>query len=330
MNLLAVFLAVFGILLACGGILSGVSPVGSQPGSVQLTLNVDHFGLLARAPLGRPVSWVPILTLEKFLETDLEILVLPIILVAIVWHRSANYAVIGLAAFAAILLAWGAVYPAYSPLDGFRFGQAGLTIYLSVAPLAIASFLPDLRRRVTPSVLRRLSIMTTIILVMPHAALAAALVAAPQQGFLAPDRPDTVAALYLRHADTTSRVLVPTVNPEGDWITLYRDIRFNTMAGGLLALSVHAPPMGEHMGPHHAQRYIPAYQEASTTFAPVALSSLKVDWVYVAPSYLDSDQLMYLHAAQQRGELKLDRTFGERGTETERLLFRFNPHPTGQ
>lgn len=319
--------AAFGIVSFRGGLLGGVSLTSGNTGAINLTVNLDHFGSLVSPPRQPEIYWVPLLSSVGQLDTDFAFLILPLLVLA-VWWTGRSYAMLGLMASGSVLVLWATIYPGYRPSDAYRFGQAALTIYLTILPFGLAS-LSRAQRLLSTRLGHLVTAVALAVLTLPHLVFGTwLLVAPPKPMFLQADSPDTLAAEYLRTSTTTYRVLVPDANPAGSWDDMYMNYGFHITAATMLALSGHAVPMGDQLGPFHPQAYVEKYRLASTTFDPTALAALKIDWVYVAPSYLDSEQLMYLHAAQQRGELKLDRTFGEPGTGTERLLFRFYPQPT--
>jgi hypothetical protein len=318
---IALVFVAYGLATMMGGLDGGVSVFGGGPGSLQMAVNVDHFGSLVTPPRQPDSSWIPILSLETQLDTNFAFVLVPLLAV-LAWKTSRGYAGFGMMASLTALILWATVYPGYRPSDAYRLGQAGLTVGLAIAPFVLmAQSLP--RRIVSRVAIRRSVMVVAALLLTPHIFLAAWLaVFNPPPDHLDPRGPDYLAAEYLRQSTSTSRVLVPTRSPAGGWMDLYDSYRFDLTAGTLLAASGHAIPMGHHPGPHNPQAYRPAYAQASLYFDRAALTALKVDWVYVAPADLNAEQTRYLRAAEERDEITLQKGFGVSGGPSERLLFR--------
>lgn len=309
-----------------GGLAGGVSLVGDAPGSLQLVLNLDHFGSVVASPRELPPRWIPLLSAEALIDSGFWLVVVPVLLVIALRTRNL-YALTGLLASVAAFAVWVLVYPRWFPAEIYRFGQASFTIYLAMLPFTLAPVWISgaLARRTRPILLAESLLLAA--LVVPHLARAVLLITLVPMGvWVLPGTPDYEASGYLRQSPTTMRVFVPLARPEGDWYELY-DARPDSPGSAmrvLLGLSAHAIPIGHgvYMNP---RRYLPPYRLASSTFDPEALAALKVDWVYVLPFHLDPAQRAHLREAQERGELAPASSFGQEGTPGERLLLRVMP-----
>ncbi len=318
----AVGLLSFLLIQVRGGLAGGISLFADGPSSMQLTLNTDHFGAAITPPRGIPDQWIPIFSPLFQVDTNFWIVVLPALL-AIMWRTQHLYGAIALAASVAAFGSWVLVYPRQFPADIYRFGQAALVIYVSVMPLAVAAFwrsnrLPRWRLRYLVEAL------LIALLIAPHLARTAILMVSPPEPTLLTGKDtDYVAAEFLSTSLTTSRVFVPLARSNGSWEDMY-DRTPNTPGSAMrtmLALSGHALPVG-HQVYFNPLAYLPYYRQASQTFDTTVLARLKIDWVYVLPASLSREQRANLDAVQSKGELTLVRSFGERNTPTERLLFR--------
>jgi hypothetical protein len=318
--LLCMLVVAGAVIFFRGGILGGASWTGASNSSVKLVLNTQHFGQVPAPPGIWEPAFMPFLTADSQIDTDLILFGLPLLLV-LAWRAGNGYAVAGLASASVAMAAWLTVYPALSPYDGFRFGQAGFVAYLSMAPFAIASARPHiwlLRQR--GSYVAEAILVAALISV--HLGLAMWLTESPPPSTISTQgSPDYDAAEWLRLTQTTSRVFVPLVPNDKGLGEIYRLDEFGTAIRTIVGDSAHAVPMG-HNAYDNPERYLNRYRQAGTTFDPADLGSLQVDWVYVLPTYLSDEQRTNLEAASTNGVLELEKSFGKAGSSNERLLFR--------
>lgn len=303
-----------------GGILGGISLIGSNSASLQLKLNSDHLGQVVTPSGSWGPAWVPLLSLKYSIDSDFALFGVPVLLVAAL-RTAGSFAAMGLISAAALLLLWMTVYPSAAPGDAYRFGHSAMVLFLALGPIAIASIWKDSSQfgaRARTIVVAVVVVMLT----MPHLALVSALTfSPPAPSVMNPADPDYQAALYLRGSNDTWRILVPLDRQDDNWQRLYRAVGPPRSIRILLGLSGHVVPTGfvQYFDPG---RYLPTYRRASIKFEAADLTALKVDWVYVLPSYLSEEQRSNLQNVIQKRELVLEKRFGEEGQDTERLLYR--------
>lgn len=310
------------ILFIRGGILGGAALANLGEGSVKLMLNTTHFGEVPTAPGIWSPSFLPFLSNDVQLDTNLAFVGIPILL-AYAWRRRDGFVLAGLTSAVLPLIAWLTIYPAVAPWDGFRFAQAGLLIYLSMLPFVASA------ARARYAVLRSptanvLSGLLLVALTSIHVVMATWLSATWVPPSVAvPGSPDYAAAELLRASSHTSRVLVPlSVGDSEDHLGVYRTDDLGAALRTIAGVSAHAIPMG-HNGYDNADKYGAIYRKAGTTFDDADLALLAIDWVYVLPQYLTPEQKRNMSLAIERGALHLIRSWGDSGTSSERLLFRF-------
>jgi hypothetical protein len=321
-TLLALCLA-YGVIALRGGILGGASPFGGETASIRLLLNSQHAGSVVSPPEGileGPVTWYPLLAKRVLLDTDLVLIGLAVLLF-LAYRTRHSFAGIGLLAATASLILWASIYPEQSPSDAYRFGQAGLTLYLTMAPFVVTAMRKS-RSILALAVVRWLSAIVVALLIVPHLALALWLAFSPPQPVWAMQgTPDVEASAFLQQSTTTRRVFIPLDRMDDNWTRLYRPDGPPAAMREILGLSGHAVPTG-HQAWNHPGDYLPYYRRASVTFDQASLAALSIDWVYVLPAYLHTEQRSNLQAAVDRGELEFVRSFGRPGDNSERRLYR--------
>lgn len=318
--------AAVALVAARGGLMAGLSIAGDGSSSLRMAPNLEHLGQVVTPP-GSGADWVPLLSFESLLDTDLLLLGLPSGLV-LAWLLRSSYLGVGFSAALAAFVMWTAIYSQAALRDGYRFGQAALSIYMLLLPLlAFEAFRS--RRPLGSRLARWLACTAAILAVIPHL-FAAGWVAtsAPSDPTLSAGSPDRLAAEHLRASKTTWRVLVPLDVADDDYTRLYRPDGPPAAMRAVLGFGGHAVPTG-HVDFFNQQSYLGRYREASHTFNRAALETLGIDWVYMLPASLSADQRANLAAAVGRGDLVEERRFGTVGTDSERVLYRFVGRGTG-
>ncbi len=320
--------AAYCVVALRGGLLGGIAVTGNGSGSLSLVLNAEHFGYVHASSLDDSPRWLPWLSAEGFLDTDAILVGLPTLFL-IAWRVRSAFLCASLLGSAATFVLWVTVYPQRHPYDGYRFGQAAMTLYLAALPLVVAYVRRD--KLLGRSRWYRWGEAAAIaaLLAPQLALLVSTTLYGPPSVMSANQRSDYAAGDYLRHSETTYRVFVPLVSQTDDWQRLYRrGDGPHSAIRVLLGTSGHAVPTGHQPEFWNPEPYLSRYRQASLTFGTADLSALRIDWVYVLPAFLAEAQRASLDSAVGRGDLVLSRTFGVAGSREERWLFRFLPTGT--
>lgn len=323
-------LLVVGVALAIvksrGGLMGGMALTGETGRSAGLALNLDHLGSVIVPVNMRVTGWMPVLSVDAIVDTDLILLGLPLLLI-MAWRSRNSYALVGLAAAAISMVAWLAIYPRQYPESAYHFGQAALMSYVALAPLTLATSLKALSARSKRFVGPALAILA-ILLTATSFSYQLWLTGYPMSAFQGvPGSSDVAACEVLKQSRETSRVLVPTDQPERGSEVLYLPTGPGKSIREVVGLGFHSVPLGWSPDFKNATKTADLYSEASLEFDEDTLRALGVDWVYVLPTYLSTKQHHNLESAVSEKRLVLSNSFGESGAESERWLFRVRQVP---
>lgn len=317
-----VVLASYALVAVRGGLVGGISFSSSGPGSVHMAFNLDHFGYVPAPPGIWVPQWIPLLSPDVLIDTNFILLGLPA-LALMAWRAGNSIAVVGLLASALALGAWLTVYPSRATYDGYRFGQAASTLYMTFAPFVLAgaaAWVPGSAR-----LKFWIAAAAVMLLTVPHLLFAAWMAAAPPVANVAVvGSPDFAPSIWLRESPDSKRVFVPLPSSTADFRVVYDGpIPAGVAVRSILGLSGHSVPAGHGEQYWNPEPYLGPYRHASTNFDRTSLETLRIDWVYVLPSELTAEQANALRNAVTRGDLVLAKSFGEPGQRGERIVYRF-------